>query len=126
MKSRETALRLKRFDAQEKARKVQGLEQMIKEFEVMAGDLDRQVQAEEDRTGVKDITHFAYSTYAKAVSQRRDKLRASIDDLRAKLEDAIKEREVADLDAASDVQIEPRDAARHRRRIDRPLVALAR
>ena len=126
MKSRETALRLKRFDAQEKARKVQGLEQMIREFEAVAIDLERQVQAEEDRTGIKDIGHFAYSTYAKAASQRRNKLRASIEDLRAKLEEAVKERDEAGVDTVEELQIDPLDEARHRRRIDRGLVALAR
>ena len=70
-----------------------GLEQMIRDFEVMAVDLERQVQAEEDRTGVKDVSHFAYSTFAKAASQRRDKLRASIDDLKVQLEDAVRERD---------------------------------
>ena len=51
MKARESALRLKRFEADEKARKVADLEHMIREFENMAADLDRQIKAEEDRTG---------------------------------------------------------------------------
>lgn len=86
MKARETALKLKRFEMEERARKVGDLEQMIREFENIAGDLDRQIQAEEDRTGVKDPKHFAYSTFAKSASQRRDNLRASIEELRQKLE----------------------------------------
>ena len=61
MKARETALRLKRFELDEKARKVADLEQMIREFEAIASDLDRQISAEEDRTGIKDTKHFAYS-----------------------------------------------------------------
>ena len=80
MKARETALKLKRFEADEKARKVADLEHMIREFETIAADLDRQIQAEEDRTGVKDPAHFAYSTFAKSASQRRDNLRASVAD----------------------------------------------
>ena len=83
MKARESALRLKRFEADEKARKVADLEHMIREFENMAADLDRQIQAEEDRTGVKDPAHFAYSTFAKSASQRRDNLRASVGGLQA-------------------------------------------
>ena len=119
MKSRETTLRLKRFEAQEKARKAQGLEQMIREFEQMASDLERQVQAEEDRTGVKDRAHFAYSTFAKAANQRRDKLKASIDDLRLKLDDAIRERDEALADMAVDAPVETRDMSRGRRRTER-------
>ena len=45
MKSREAAVRLKRFEADEKARKVAELEHMIREFEGIANDLDRQVKA---------------------------------------------------------------------------------
>ena len=125
MKSRESALRLKRFEAQEKARKVLGLEQMIKDFEIMAVDLDRQVQAEEDRTGVKDIGHFNYSTFAKASSQRRDKLRASIDDLKVQLEAAMRERDEVGREASAEIMPQPRDMMRGRRRIERP-VAMAR
>src|SRR5665648_590402 len=64
MKARESALRLKRFAADEKQRKVADLEHMIREFDGMASDLDRQIKAEEDRTGVRDPAHFAYSTFA--------------------------------------------------------------
>ena len=141
MKSRESAIRLRKFEAQEKVRKVQGLEQMIRDFEVMAVDLERQVQAEEDRTGVKDVTHFAYSTFAKAASQRRDKLRASIDDLRVKLEDAIRERDETNSEVKLDGEAQIRDeqnreaharnghareAARGRRRMERSALMMSR
>jgi hypothetical protein len=95
MKPRESALRIKRFEADEKARKVGSLEAMIREFEQMAADLDRQIAFEEERTGIKDITHFAYSTFAKAAAQRRDNLKTSIADLRAKLDLAVQERDEA-------------------------------
>ena len=126
MKSRETAVRLKRFEALEKARKVLGLEQMIRDFEVMAVDLDRQVQAEEDRTGVKDNSHFSYSTFAKAASQRRDKLRASIEDLRVQLEAAVRERDEVTVDVSIDAAVQQRDMSRGRRRLERSAVAMAR
>lgn len=126
MKSRETALRLKRFDVQEKARKVQGLEQMIREFESMSVDLERQIQTEEDRTGIKDPTHFAYSTFAKAANLRRDKLRASIEDLRVKLGAAVRERDEANTASVGDVLPAPRDGVRGRRRLERSVLAMAR
>ncbi len=126
MKSRETALRLKRFEAQEKARKVRGLEQMIRDFEVMAVDLERQVNAEEERTGVKDAGHFNYSTFAKAASQRRDNLRTSIEDLKQQLEAAMRERDEAGQEAEEASVPQQRDLQRGRRRFDRTPVALAR
>lgn len=91
MKSRESFVRNKRFELDEKARCVEELQDMIRDFEQLAADLERQIAAEEDRTGVKDIGHFAYSTFAKAAMQRRDNLRSSAADLRAKLEGAEKE-----------------------------------
>jgi len=120
MKARETALRLKRFELDEKARKVADLEHMIREFENIASDLDRQIQAEEDRTGVKDIKHFAYSTFAKSAALRRDNLRASIGELRMKLEAAQQDVDEAkqQLDRAATDQ--PREIARTRRRNERP------
>lgn len=100
MKSREISLRTKRFAAEEKRRKVADIEHMIREFEHMAMELDRQVQAEEERTGIRDKSHFAYSTLAKSAAQRRDNLRASIVNLQERLEIAIRERDDAwaDLD----------------------------
>lgn len=127
MKSRDAAMRSKRFEAGEKARKVADLEHMIREFEQMAIDLDRQISAEEDRTGVRDASHFNYSTFAKAASQRRSNLRASIEGLVAKLEAAVRERDAAqaDLDAAL-TSDQHRDADRSRRRLDRPASASMR
>jgi flagellar protein FliJ len=126
MRSREAALRSKRFEIQEKARKVQGLEQMIHEFEQIAIDLARQVSAEEDRTGVRDRTHFAYSTYAKAANLRRDKLLASIEDLRVKLNDAVRERDEAEAGMAAIPHIEVAELSRDRRRPDRQVAASIR
>jgi hypothetical protein len=119
MKSRETALRLKRFEADEKARKVADLEHMIREFEAMAADLERQIQAEEDRTGIKDPSHFAYSTFAKSAGARRDNLRTSVSELRLKLAAAQRERdEVAEQLLRAD-QTEAREGAHGRRRSER-------
>ena len=95
MKARETGLRLKRFDVAEKARKAADLEAMIRDFESLISDLDRQILAEEERTGIKDKTHFAYSTFAKAVVQRRENLVTSIDDLKLKLDLARREHDDA-------------------------------
>lgn len=119
MKARESALKLKRFEADEKARKVGDLEQMIREFENMATDLDRQIQAEEDRTGIKDPSHFSYSTFAKSAAQRRDNLAASIGELMGRLETARRERDdAAEQLARYAAATEIRTETPHRRRSD--------
>jgi flagellar protein FliJ len=88
MKSRETLIRLKRFQVDEKRRQVVQLETMIAEFERMAKELDNQIQTEQNRTGIKDVTHFAYPTFAKAAMARRDNLVSSAADLKGQLDDA--------------------------------------
>lgn len=123
MKPRDTALRLKKFEADEKARKVADLEAMIRDFETMAADLDRQIRSEEERTGVKDVMHFAYSTFAKAAAQRRDNLRASTNELRTKLEAAQAERDEAAAQLSRAATPEPREDLRMRR-AERPQAAM--
>ena len=88
MKSRETLIRLKKFQVDEKRRKVAQIEGMIAEFERMAGDLEREIKTEQDRAGISDPGHFAYPTYAKAAMQRRENLQRSADDLKIQLNDA--------------------------------------
>lgn len=88
MKSRETLLRLKRFQVDEKRRRVSQIEMMIADFHRMASDLDREIQSEESRAGISDPAHFAYPTYAKAALGRRDNLRQSADNLKGQLDDA--------------------------------------
>ena len=88
MKSRETLIRLKKFQVDEKRRKVAQIETMIAEFERMAADLDREIAAEQERSGIHDPGHFAYPTYAKAAMTRRDNLRRSGHELKTQLDDA--------------------------------------
>jgi flagellar protein FliJ len=88
MKSRDTLIRLKRFQVDEKRRKVAQIEGMIAEFERMATDLDREIRVEQDRAGIHDPAHFAYPTYAKAAMQRRENLKRSADELKIQLDDA--------------------------------------
>ena len=88
MKSRETLIRLKKFQVDERRRKVAQIEGMIAEFERMAGDLEREIKSEQDRAGIHDPGHFAYPTYAKAAMQRRENLQRSADDLKIQLETA--------------------------------------
>ncbi|MCK0196556.1 flagellar export protein FliJ [Ancylobacter sp. 6x-1] len=88
MKSRDTVVRLKRFQTEEKRRQFLQIETMIAEFERMAHDLDREIAVEHQRAGISDPTHFAYPTYARAAAGRRDNLRASADELKQQLDDA--------------------------------------
>lgn len=89
MKSRsESLIRLKKFQVDEKRRQVSQIDMMVNDFERMAGELDQQIEIEHTKTGISDVAHFAYSTFAKAAQGRRDNLLASANDMRVKLEAA--------------------------------------
>ena len=88
MKSRETLIRLRKFQVDEKRRKVAQIEGMIAEFDRIAAELDREINTEQERAGIHDPAHFAYPTYAKAAIGRRENLRRSANELKAQLDDA--------------------------------------
>lgn len=88
MKSRETLIRLKKFQVDEKRRKVAQIEAMIAEFDRIATELDREIKTEQERAGIHDPAHFAYPTYAKAAIVRRENLKRSAGELKAQLDDA--------------------------------------
>jgi flagellar FliJ protein len=88
MKSRNTLIRLKKFQVEEKRRKVAQIEAMIADFQRMGTDLDREIAAEQERAGIHDPAHFAYPTYAKAAMTRRENLKRSAGELAVQLEEA--------------------------------------
>jgi flagellar protein FliJ len=112
MKTRDAVSRLKRFEVEEKQRKVAEIETMIGDFSQMAQDLDRQIAIEQERAGVSDTNHYAYPTFAKAAIQRRDNLLASAADLEAKLSAARATLTEAFEDLKKIELLEERDAER--------------
>jgi hypothetical protein len=122
MKSRDSVIRLKRFHVEEKRRQVVQIETMIAEFERMAKELDDQILAEQERSGIHDVGHFAYPTFAKAAMQRRDNLNASAGDLKERLaaakadyeeaiEDLRKQEAIAERDQGNDKNLAQKSAA---------------
>ena len=81
MKARENLVRLKQFQVTDRRRRLAQLETMIAEFDRMAAELDFQIAAEEKKSGITDVSHFAYPTFAKAARARRDNLKNSRADL---------------------------------------------
>jgi flagellar protein FliJ len=112
MKSRDVVSRLKRFEVDEKRRKVAEIEAMIGDFHQMAVDLDRQIAIEQERAGVSDTNHYAYPTFAKAAIQRRDNLLASVADLETKLAHAREVLDEANEELKKIELLEERDADR--------------
>ena len=98
MKSRDAVIRLKRFEVEEKRRKVAEIEAMIGQ----------------ERAGISDVNHYAYPTFAKAAIQRRNNLAASTADLEARLASARAELDEANEDLKKSELLEERDAERLR------------
>jgi flagellar export protein FliJ len=121
MKSRDTLIRLKRFQAEEKRRRVRQIETMVAEFTRMAIDLDREIVNEERRAGISDPNHFAYPTYARAAIARRDNLKRSIGELTAQIEQAKADEEEAQAELLKYESLEGREKA-----IERALESAAR
>lgn len=126
-KSRDALMRLKRFQVDEKQRRLSQIETMIAEFKRMAGELDREIAAEETHAGITDRAHFAYPTYARAAIQRRDNLLQSAQDLegqredaRAKLEDAFEDlKKFEILDDRETIKEKAMEAVREQAELDR-------
>ncbi|CAD7042044.1 flagellar export protein FliJ [Pseudorhizobium endolithicum] len=111
MKSRDSLVRLKEFQVNEKRRQLQQLQMMMAEFERMAKELEYQIGLEEKKSGISDPVHFAYPTFAKAARQRADNLQVSIRELRVQQEAAELALEEAQAEHAKAAALEERDGA---------------
>ena len=128
MKSREALIRAATFDLAEKRRKLSDIDAMAAEFRRMAQDLEQQIEAEHVRTGVREVNHFAYSSFAKAARKRCDNLQVTIADLAAKREPADRdvanaEDELKRVQMASDRANEERPSAGRRASRNRLMTA---
>ena len=109
MKSRESLVRLKEFQVNEKRRQLQQLQMMMSEFDRMTKDLESQIVVEEKKSGISDPNHFAYPTFAKAARQRADNLQVSIRELKVQEESAELALEEAEAEFAKASALEERD-----------------
>lgn len=109
MKSRGNLVQLKKFQVNDKQRQLTQLDAMIAEFERMAAELDVQIDAEEKKAGITDVTHFAYPTFAMAARTRRDNLITSQGELRGQREAAAAALSEAEQELAKAEMLESRD-----------------
>ena len=109
MKSRDSLVRLKGFQVNEKRRQLQQLQMMMAEFERMSKELEHQITVEEKKSGIADPNHFAYPTFAKAALQRADNLQVSIRELKVQQEAAELALEEAEAELAKASALEERD-----------------
>ncbi len=81
MGTRDSLIKLNRFRVDEAKRKLAGLEAMKGDLERKARELEATVASEQRRAIEDEIGRFAYPGFAKAVTQRRDNLTKSIEEI---------------------------------------------
>jgi flagellar export protein FliJ len=118
MKSRDSLIRLTKFQVDEKRRQLAQIEMMVADCERMAGELDEQIVIEQNKVGITDVNHYAYPTFAKAAVQRRDNLKTSIADLQVQM-DAAKDDLAAAIEELKKYELmAERDKARVQSQLD--------
>ena len=86
MYARGTNKRIKQFQLHDCCCTVIRIEKLIAEFKQIDAALVREITVEEGRAGIHDMANFAYPLVAKAVQQRRENVRRSIEELMQRLE----------------------------------------
>jgi hypothetical protein len=76
---------LKQLEIENNCRRVSQINAMIADFGRTANELESWIQTEQERTRILDSRDPAYSTTARAMAQRRDNLKRSIDELERQL-----------------------------------------
>jgi len=104
MKSRETLIRLKKFQVDERRRRVAQIESMISEFERISSDLERDIKIEQDRPAfmIRAISPIRpmprrRSSGATTSSARRNDLKVQLEDAKAALGEAFEEMKKVEL-----------------------------
>ena len=76
--SGQALIRLKELQIDMARRQVAQIEAMITDLDCMVTTLENEIEAEQNRTGIHDPAHFAYSILAKATIVRRDNLKRTV------------------------------------------------
>jgi hypothetical protein len=76
--SDQALIRLKEVRIDIARRQVRQIEAMITDLDCTAATLEKEIGAEQNRTGIRDPAHFAYSTLAKAAIVRRSNLESTV------------------------------------------------
>ena len=106
---RDSMVRLKAFQVNEKARLRDLLVSNIEDLTRMADDLGAQIAAEEARSGITDPQHFAYPMTAKAARTRQANLLGSVKELKVQVDAAAIALEEAEAELAKAEALDRRD-----------------
>jgi flagellar protein FliJ len=82
MEAPEYSIYAKPASIEETRRKLSRIDWFIQEVSYEVKILDRAIAVEEKKSGITDPNHYAYPSYAKAASLRRDNLLSTIEELK--------------------------------------------
>jgi flagellar export protein FliJ len=119
MKSKDSLIRLRKFEVDERRRKVADLELMINDFLAMAEDLDRRVEIEQQKVGVSDLNDCRYPLWAKDAIERRKRLMNSVSELEEQLGEARDELAASFEELKKAEKISERSKKRRQDKMDR-------
>jgi flagellar protein FliJ len=88
--------RLRQAGIEDTRRRIAQMDAAMADFDRPATELEGWIKAEENRTRIQDPAHFAYSTFAIAMTERRDALKRSRETLMRSIGDL--ERQLVDAD----------------------------
>ena len=80
--SSQAVIRLKELQIDMARQQVAQIEAMITDLDCMVTTLENEIEVEQNRTGIRDPAHFAYSILAKATIVRRDNLKRTVTGLK--------------------------------------------
>ena len=81
MKRRDTMLRLKRFRVDDLKRRMATLDGMKDDLERKLCDLEESIARERQRSNDSDLGRLAFPSFLRSIDNRRDNLRATLDEL---------------------------------------------
>jgi flagellar export protein FliJ len=119
MKTQESLVRLRKFEVDERRRKVADLEAMINDFLAMAKDLDRRVEMEQQKVGVSDVNDCRYPLWAKDAIERRKRLMDSVSELEEQLDEARNELAASFEELKKAEKIDQRARKRKREKLEK-------
>jgi hypothetical protein len=90
--------RARRIEIDDTRQRIAQMEAIIADFDRTANELEGWIRAEQNRTRIHDPAHFAYSTFAIAMTRRRDALKRSRETLMRSIDEL--KRQLADADAS--------------------------
>jgi flagellar protein FliJ len=107
-KAVESLNRARRVEIDDTRQRIAQVKAIVADFDRTANELEGWIRAEQNRTRIHDPAHFAYSTFAIAMTRRRDALKPSRETLRCSIDELQRQLSGADVTVESPISLRRR------------------